>query len=322
MTDACRKVLVTGSTGNVGREVVRALARSGLGVRAADRHPHRVHAVFGPIAEPVHLDFHDPTTFTAAVEGCDGLFLLRPPAITKVRATLNRLIDIACDRGVRHIVFLSVAGAAKNVLVPHHAVEAHLMNGTSGWTILRPGFFAQNLGDAYRADILLDRRIYVPAGSGRAAFVDVRDVAEVTARVFLAPSRHAHEAYTLTGPEAVSFADAARFLSEVIGVTIRYEPATLRGYIRHLRARGLPLGQVLVQTVLHFGLRFGQAARVDPTLERLLERPGHSLRDYVRAHASTWRDVRQGDRRGQDGEDDSGASPGSASAATPSGSRW
>lgn len=275
--------------GNVGREVVRALAASGLGVRAADRHPDRVRAVFGPTTEPTHLDFHDPTTFPAAVQGCDGLFLLRPPAITNVKATLNRLIDIACDRGVRHIVFLSVAGASKNVLIPHHAVETHLMNASCGWTILRPGFFAQNLGDAYRADILLDHRLFVPAGFGRAAFVDVRDVAEVVARVFLAPSQHDHNAYTLTGPAAVSFAEAACFLSEVIGATIRYEPATAIGYIRHLHARGLPLGQVLVQTVLHLGLRFGHAARVDPALERLLERPSHSLHDYVRAHADTWR---------------------------------
>lgn len=275
--------------GNVGREVVRALAARGLGVRAADRHPQRVRAAFGSIAEPTALDFHDPTTFAAALQGCEGLFLLRPPAISNVKATLNRLVDVADDRGVRHIVFLSVAGASRNVLVPHHAVEAHLMNARCGWTILRPGFFAQNLGDAYRADILVDHRIFVPAGSGRAAFVDVRDVAEVAARVFLAPSQHDHEAYTLTGPAAVSFAEAAALLSEVLGVTIRYEPATLMGYMRHLRARGLPFGQVLVQTVLHLGLRFGQAARIDATLERLLERPSHSLRDYVRAHADTWR---------------------------------
>ncbi len=278
--------------GNVGREVVRALAACAVGVRAADRHPQRVGDVFGPIAEPTLLDFHDPTTFPAALQGCDGLFLLRPPAITHMKATLNRLIDIACDRGVRHIVFLSVAGASKNVLVPHRAVEAHLKNASCGWTILRPGFFAQNLADAYRADILLDHRLFVPAGSGRAAFVDIRDVAEVAARVFLAPPAHDHEAYTLTGPAAVSFTEAASLLSEVIGAPVRYEPATLVGYMRHLRRRGLPFGQVLVQTVLHLGLRFGQAARVDPTLERLLERPSHSLRDYVRAHADTWRVVR------------------------------
>ena len=285
----CRRVVVTGSSGNVGREVVRALAARAIDIRAVDRHPQRVRAIFGQIAEPARLDFHDPTTFPAAVAGCDGLFLLRPPAITNVKATLNRLIDVACDRGVRHIVFLSVAGASKNVLVPHHAVEAHLMKASCGWTILRPGFFAQNLGDAYRVDILHDHRIFVPAGSGRTAFVDVRDVAEVAARAFLSPSRHDQEAYTLTGPEAVSFGEAACLLSEVIGATIRYEPATLVGYARHLRARGLPFGQVLVQTVLHLGLRFGHAARVDPTLERLLGRPGHSLGDYIRAHADTWR---------------------------------
>ena len=285
---SCRRVVVTGAMGNVGREVVRALEARSIDVRAVDRDPRRVRAVFGQTVEPGHLDFCEPATFPGALEMCDGLFLLRPPAITEVKHTLNRLIDVACDCGVRHIVFLSVAGASRNVLVPHHAVETHLMKASCGWTILRPGFFAQNLGDAYRADIRLDRRLFVPAGGGRAAFVDVRDVAEVAARVFVAPARHDHEAYTLTGPEAVSFAHAARILSEVTGTAIRYEPATLVGYARHLRARGLPWGQVLVQTVLHLGLRSGRAARVDPTLRRLLQRPGHSLEDYVRAHADTW----------------------------------
>ncbi len=284
------RVLVTGATGNVGREVVRALQTRNIRARAAERDPTRARAMFGEEVEAVPLDFRDRTTFSCA-DGADALFLLRPPAIADVDATLLPFIDEARRLGVRHVVFLSVAGAEKNRLVPHHAVERHLMK-TTGWTILRPGFFAQNFGDAYRQDIVDDARVYVPAGRGRAAFIDVRDVAEVASLAFASPAEHDGNAYTLTGPEAIDFTTAASLLSEGLGRTIRYVPASIVGYIRHLRARRMPWAQVAVQTVLHAGLRLGQAKRVDPTLQRLLGRKPRTLREYVQDHLAVWSRVR------------------------------
>ncbi len=280
-------VLVTGAAGNVGREVVRALGARNIRARAADRHPERARALFGADVEAVRLDYRDRTTF-AAVDGARAVFLLRPPAIADVEQTLVPFIDEAWRRGVAHVVFLSVAGADKNFLVPHHAVERHLASSSGGWTVLRPGFFAQNLGDAYRRDIVEDGRIYLPAGRGRAAFVDVRDVAEVAAAIFAAPAEHDRCAYTLTGGEAIDFATAARHLTDALRRPIRYQPASVVGYVRHLRGRGLPWSQVGVQTLLHVGLRFGQAERVDPTLERLLGRLPRTVREYVQDHRSTW----------------------------------
>jgi uncharacterized protein YbjT (DUF2867 family) len=281
-------VVVTGASGNTGRPLVQALGDLGVPVRVAGTAPERLRGLF-PAAEAVRLDLRDPATFGPAVRGARGLFLVRPPAVSDVGPTLNRLVDVARAEGVSHLVFLSVAGAGANPLVPHHAVERHLAAGTADWTLLRPGFFAQNLGDAYRRDLLEDDRLYVPAGRGRAAFVDVRDVAEVAARALQSPAEHAGRAWTLTGPEALSFDEAARLLTAALGRPIRYEAASVPGYARHLRARGLPWGQVAVQAVLHVGLRLGQAAAVDPTLPRLLGRPARTLADYVRDHAGLWR---------------------------------
>jgi uncharacterized protein YbjT (DUF2867 family) len=285
------RVLVTGALGNVGREVLRALAARGLEARAADRSAERAREVLGPEADVVALDFLEPRTFAPALKGCDALFLLRPPAISDVKPTLNRLVDVAVASGVRHIVFLSVAGAGTNTLVPHHAVERHLEQSGTGWTLLRPGFFAQNLGDAYRRDIVEDGRLYVPAGGGSVAFVDVRDLAEVAARAFAAPEGHAGKAYTLTGPESLTFLEVAQLLTEALGVHVRYQAASVPGYMLHLWRRGLPTAQILVQTVLHTGLRFGQAERVDPTLARLLGHSCRTLSDYVRDHLSLWSPV-------------------------------
>lgn len=281
-------VLITGATGNAGREVVRALLERGMDVRVALRRTDEVRARFGDAVQAVRLDLGDAGTYAEAARGCASMFLLRPPAIADTRRTLVPFIDVAREQGVGHVVFLSVAGAGQNKLVPHHAVEAHLRARGPAHTILRPGFFAQNLQDAYRRDIVEDDRLYVPAGRGRVAFVDLRDVAEVAALALGEPAAHRGQAYTLTGPEAIGFGGAAELLTRVLGRAIRYEPASMPGYARHLRRRALPWAQVLVQTILHVGLRLGQAEAVDPTLASLLGRPGRTLGDYVRDHGELW----------------------------------
>jgi uncharacterized protein YbjT (DUF2867 family) len=233
---ASNLVLVTGATGNVGRAVLDALADRGIPSRAALADGDSLRS--SNAGQVVRFDFLRPETFGAAAAGADGLFLLRPPAISRVGPTLNRLIDVATAAGVRHVVFLSVVGAGRNPLVPHHRVERHLRRSTVSWTLLRPSFFAQNLGDQYRRDIRQDDRVYVPAGDGRVAFVDVRDAGEVAAMCFADPATHARRADDLTGPEAITFAQVAATLS--VGSHERSTTSRLHRRIRAAPAHPRP----------------------------------------------------------------------------------
>ena len=284
-------ILVTGASGNVGREVLKGLKphtkEGSVRVRVGTRSDHGLDE--GENVERVYFDFSERATYAAAVRGCQSLFLLRPPAVANTKETLNPLIDAAREAGVAQIVFLSVAGADKNRVVPHHAVEAHLQAGPLDWTILRPGFFAQNIGTAYRADVTEEHRLYLPAGGARVAFVDLRDVGEVAADALVAGERHRGKGYTLTGPEAFSFEEVADFLTAAAGRRVRYERASALGYARHLRRQGVKLEQVAVQTVIHVSLRFGGARTVDPTLRKLLNRPPLNVRDYIEDHAELWK---------------------------------
>lgn len=283
------RTLVTTGLGNVGGQVARACSERGLAMRVTDRDPRKLGARF-PRAEAGRLDFLDRATWAPALAGCDRVFLLRPPPIGDMATTLLPFVDAAYAAGVAHIVFLSVAGAERMTWVPHRKVELHLIASGRGYTLLRPGFFAQNLQDAYRRDLVEDSRLYLPAGAGRVAFLDVQDVGDVAACVLADPARFAGQALTLTGPAALTFDEVAALLTARLGRTIRYQPASVFGYARHLRRRrGLTWTQIVVQTVLHVGLRRGDAERVEPTVARLLGREPRGLAAYLDDALDTWR---------------------------------
>jgi uncharacterized protein YbjT (DUF2867 family) len=123
-------VLVTGALGNVGGATVTALLAGGAQVRAAGLDADSFARRF-PGGEAVRLDFRDPETFRSAVVGCPSMLLLRPPPIARVKPTLNRLIDVAGENGMSHVVFSSVQGADTYRVVPHHRVEEHLLLAVS-----------------------------------------------------------------------------------------------------------------------------------------------------------------------------------------------
>lgn len=103
------------------------------------------------------------------------------------------------------------------------------------------------------------------------------------------PAAWRGQALTLTGRAAVDFGELAAILSACLRRPIAYDPASILGYAWHLRRRRrLEWMQILVQTVLHVGLRRGDAEAVDPTVERVLGRPARSVAEYVEAASAAW----------------------------------
>lgn len=108
------------------------------------------------------------------------------------------------------------------------------------------------------------------------------------ALVLTEPEQHRGANDTLAGPGAVPWSDVEGALTNALHRKIRYVPASVVGYWRHLSKKGLPRGAIAVQTILHFLLRFGQGAAEDPTLEPLLGRPGRTVSEYIDDHAHLW----------------------------------
>lgn len=277
-------ILVTGATGNVGREVVRALAARGVAARAAVTGQADTRRVPPEATETVLFDFTDAATFPGAFDGVDRLFLMRPPPISNVRRDIKPVIDFAAAAGVRHVVFLSLIGAERNRFVPHAKIERLLVASGMEWTMLRCGFFMQNLDTTHRADIVEHGDLFIPAGKGRTAFIDARDIGAVAARV-LTEGTHAGRAYRLTGSESLTYGEVAAVMTGELGRPITYSDPSPPAFARRMRQRGYPRGHIAVMSVIYLTTRLGLAAAIAPDAAELLGRPPVDLRQYVRDYA-------------------------------------
>jgi uncharacterized protein YbjT (DUF2867 family) len=147
----------------------------------------------------------------------------------------------------------------------------------------------QNLSTTHAADVRELDEVLVPAGEGRTAFVDARDVAAAAARVLADPAAHANRAYELTGREALTYGEVAAVLTRVLGRPVAYRhPGALRFY-RHMRRRGHPRAYVAVMVALYTTARLGLAGRLSPELERLLGRAPRTFEQFARDHVAAWR---------------------------------
>lgn len=284
-----KPIFITGANGNITKHVVRLLLDSGMPIRIGNHSVTKTaEKAVNKKTDEVYFDFLKPHTYTAAVSGCSSVFMIRPPAIANTRQTLNVFIECAYKAGVEHIVFVSVAGAESNSLVPHHAVEQQLIKSGNRYTILRPGFFAQNLESAYLNDIKNDDRLYLPSGHGLVNFIDARDIAKVAVMSLMDSTKHSNKAYTLAGSQAVTFEQVADMLSLQLNRKITYVPASVIGYMHHLYKQKLPLIQIVIQTILHVGIRKGQAHIVDNTLSQLLPDEPLTIQDYIHDYKDYW----------------------------------
>jgi uncharacterized protein YbjT (DUF2867 family) len=276
-------IFVTGAGGNVGREVVRGLLARGAAVRVGlyGREP----ATEG--TDGVPFDFLDPATFAPAFTGVHRLFLVRPPALGNVERDIRPAVDAAYAHGVRHVVFLSLIGAERNPIVPHAAIEKLLVASDMAWTMLRCGFFMQNLDTTHCADIVEHDDIFVPAGNGRTAFIDVRDIGEVAARALTEPG-HENVAYPLTGSESLSYDDVAAIMTEELGRPITYSDPSPLSFARRMRQRGHPRAYVNVMLGIYLTTRLGMAKQTHPDAATLLGRPPITMRQYVRDYATSF----------------------------------
>jgi uncharacterized protein YbjT (DUF2867 family) len=275
------KILIIGSTGQVGREVVNETMKAGHQPVAAVRDLAKGRSLLGEQVALVHFDYADPGTFAAALSGMEGLFFIAPPGATDA-VPVEALLDAAKSAGIRQVVFHSGRTTGDLPGTPLNQIEKLLPRYGLNYSILRPGWFMQNFRSWAGTAIQSEGRIVLPAGEAATAFVDVRDIGAAVARIF-GSEGHAGKTYELTSGEALTHHEVAAILSEETGQEIVYQAVSEEEFILWALARGWKREAAEHTAWLYSFVRSGKEAVVSEDLESILGRKPGSFRAFAAA---------------------------------------
>ncbi len=278
MTDPTQSVLVLGGTGKTGSRVTEKLAAGGVRCLTAAR-----------TGAAVRFDWDDPTTYGPALVGVDRIYLVTPYLGTREFADrISRFLDMAADRAVRHVTYLSAHGIDQAPPeIPYRAAELDLMRREAfTHSILRPAWFNQNFSEGFLSPV--DDVFALPAGNGLEAFVDVEDVASVAAATLADPDAHAAAQYTPTGPEAMTFSDAADIMAGVANRPITYHDVDRETWVRESIAAGLPADYASIMRLVTDDIASGRGTQPNDVVQTVTGVPPISFREYATRTKHAW----------------------------------
>jgi uncharacterized protein YbjT (DUF2867 family) len=279
-------VLVTGATGQVGGAVLEELVRRGVQARAMVRTEDRSAGLAARGVEAVVGDLERPETLPGALSGAGRVFLMSRDDPNQPEME-GALIEAAGRAGIGRIVKLSASGAAPNspvALMRRHAQAERILETSGlGYTILRPQLYMQNFL-RFGPSIATEGRFAAPMDDHRFALVDVRDVARVAAAA-LTEDAHAEAAYVVSGPEALSYGEAAEAIGAAIGEEVAYEPAEPGAFRDELVAnRGLPRWRADELAFIASAYGGGAGELVTDIVRRVGGEPPRTFDEFAKEH--------------------------------------
>lgn len=280
------RILVTGASGNIGKEILRNLRTRDVDFMAASLGHHE----YPTDIRSLQLDYAHPGLLETAFSNIETLFLLIPMAPDMVEYARNVALA-AREAGVRQIVRSSSLGAHPRSPYALHRIHGEiddiLRESGIPITFIHPNTFMQNFvkfyGDAIRAGAL-----YLPQGEGRTSFVDVRDIAAVITEILVHPERYKGQSFALTGVRPISNAEVMSIISRAAHRRISYVPVTEENAVESLRREGRSQWEIDMLMSLHRAAREGKTSMVNQNIEAFIGKAPRTLEQYCIEVAGQW----------------------------------
>jgi len=241
------------------------------------------------------FSYGDIEQVASAMAGIDGLFLL-VPFDEQMVAWSEQVVAEAVRQGVKFIVRLSGLGAAVDCASAmgalHGQIDERVRASGIDYCILRCNSFMQNFTGHYGGMIRRHRLIALPEGDARSCFIDTADIAAVAARIFRESQLHSGQVYDLTGPEALTNAEAADIISSVITEPVVYRAVSDEQTGNSYRKLGLSPWHIATLMSLSRYIRQGHAAQSTETVQQILGRPPADFRSFAQRHRACWQECR------------------------------
>ena len=282
-------ILITGASGNVGKTVLQAVAKTGAKHRAMYR--SAAEAAKAPAGtETVVADFAKPESLGAALKNVHSVYLVCSPIPELVQLESN-VIDACVAAGVKHVVLNSALGAGdydKSFPSWHRKVEDKLKGTRLSWTILRPNSFHQNVVAFFAPTIRTQGAFYNSMRDAKNSFLDVQDIAAVAAKA-LAAGEHAGKIYELNGPEAINYTELAKKVSKVAGREVKYVDIPMDAQKKAMLDQGMP--EWLTTALLDLQQYYvnGKGGETDGLLQKFLGRAPITMDEFLKENVAEFR---------------------------------
>ncbi|XVK84657.1 NAD(P)H-binding protein [Bacillus stercoris] len=275
-------ILITGGTGTVGSRIASRLIKLGYRVRIASRKKGAL-----ANAEYVYFDWKDASSYTPALEQVKDIYLVAPVGVLDPAPYVLPFLKEAKRLGVKRVVMQSASVVSENGPVfgaLHQAVREF-----PEWTVLRPSYFMQNfINVQHQMSIQNEGRIVTASGEGKLGFIDADDIAETAVRALTDAVPHQTH-HILTGPEALSYAEAAEIIGAAAGRRVKHVSIS-RSELQHkMEAGGLPADYAHFMAKLDEAISHGAEHRVTDTVKRVTGKEPRSLSEFAAAHAAYWK---------------------------------
>lgn len=279
-----QRILILGSTGNVGRPLVQSLIAAGESVVAASRQPDLTKQQ--PNLQQVRFDYSDPSTFAPALENVDRVYFVAPAGHFDALKLAARFLDAAFS-APRKFVVQTADGVQFNDQAPLRQLELRVEASGHPYVFLRPNWFMDNFHTFWHAPIQASGVIPLPAADSRSAFIDALDIADAASAALRSPAFDG-QAFSLTGPQALTYIEAAEILSRHAGRTISYQNIEDADFTQSMTNAGIPQDYAQFLTMLFSFVRQGAASQVTDAVEKLTGHTPRTLEAYAQRYAGAF----------------------------------
>jgi uncharacterized protein YbjT (DUF2867 family) len=279
--------LITGATGDIGSRVVEQLLQRGDRPRVFVRDAERARSRFGSRVEIFVGDLADPAALKSALTGVDEFFLVNigPHIPTRDEAAAQA----AKAAGVKHLVKLSSMDVQQGLAIGawHERGEAAIRASGIPFTFVQPTGFMSNLL-AWARSIKTEGIVCASTGNGRRAFIHSDDIAAVATRALTTREYHG-ESLPITGPEALSFAEATAKIASAIGKPLTFQTISDDEARQRYATTGASEPDIEAHVALWRAIREGRLATVTNNIERILGRQPIALDRWAFENAGAFR---------------------------------
>ncbi|NOU96749.1 NAD(P)H-binding protein [Paenibacillus sp. LMG 31456] len=266
-----KPTLILGGTGKTGRRVAERLMGLNLPIRIGSRS-----------GEP-SFDWENQSTWESSLRNVGAVYITYYPdlALPGAAAAIGAFAELAVKNGIKRLVLLSGRGEEEAQLS-----EQALQDSGADWTILRASWFCQNFSENFLLGSVLSGTVALPAADVAEPFIDAEDIADVAVAA-LTEDGHIGQLYELTGPRALTFAEATEEIAKASGRNVRYVQVSTEKFTSVLEQQDLPSDIIALLTDLFTKVLDGRNSHLTDGVQRALGREPRDFADYARDAAAT-----------------------------------